>query len=208
LEIARHEVIASGAEAVLIKGLFLGIPSIFKVRRPKSYRMRELDELLRRSRTLTEAKVMCDAKQVGVSCPTVLYIDPDEATIVMEYIPGPTLRSILSEGNITLLRELGLMVGKLHSTGIIHGDLTTSNVILSRGRLYLIDFGLSFYSRRIEDQGEDIHLFYRCMDSTHPHLYDSGVALFNEGYTEARGEAAGAILKRASEIYSRGRYRA
>lgn len=208
MEIARHEVIAAGAEAILIRGVFLGIPSVFKVRKPKGYRLKELDEQLRRHRTMLEAKIMRDAKQAGVLCPAVLYVDLDEATIVMEHIPGLTLRNTLSSKNTLLLRDLGAMIGKLHSVGIIHGDLTTSNVILSRGRLYLIDFGLSFYSNRIEDQGEDIHLLYRCIDSTHPNIYHDGVSLFNKGYTEVRGAAAAPVLKRAGEIYSRGRYRA
>ncbi len=206
MEIAKCQVIAAGAEAILIKGMFLGIPSVFKVRRSKRYRVKELDEWLRKHRTVVEAKIMCDAKQAGVLCPAVLYIDLDKATIVMEYIPGQTLKTVLSRANVTLLRDLGAMIGKLHSTGIVHGDLTTSNVILSKGRLYLIDFGLSFYSKRVEDQGEDIHLFYRCMDSTHPEVYHDGIAAFNRGYAETRGDAA-AILRRAYDIYLRGRYR-
>ena len=71
----------------------------------------------------------------------------------MERIDGTILKDALSS---VALKEAGRMVGHLHNAGIVHGDLTTSNMIIKNDRCYLIDFGLGYNSTEIEARGVDI----------------------------------------------------
>ena len=99
------------------------------------------------------------------------------------------------------------MVGKLHTAGIMHGDLTTSNLILrkSDGRCVLIDFGLSQVTTEIEQRGVDIHVFFQTLESTAPERAESLKAAFITGYTETF-EGADDVIHREHEIGLRGRY--
>ena len=117
--------------------------AISKLRNPKKYRNITLDNLIRGRRTIHEANMLSDVKKTGVKTPFIYFLDPQRAEIIMEYIDGENVKDILS-------KEIGFEMGKyvsiLHNKNIIHGDLTTSNFIKRRDVLYLIDFGLSFYS--------------------------------------------------------------
>jgi len=95
-------------------------------------------------------------------------------------------------------------VGKLHQGGIVHGDLTTSNMILTRGKICLIDFGLSFYEKTVEAQGVDVHVYFQTLESTHDQPGELMEA-FVAGYTRAYPQAE-AVLQRVKEIKARGRY--
>ena len=205
------ELIGIGAEAVLTLGELYGFKVVRKARLPKPYRDPKLDEALRRERTATEAKIMIEAKSLGIPCPTVLDVDLEEAVIVMDYVEGPRLSRVLTElprDELTrIFVELGKYAGLLHAHGIVHGDLTTSNVILHWGRPYLIDFGLSQYSRQLEDRGVDVHLFLRALESTHFSLSKFLFERFMEGYASVVGEdEAKRVLEKVREIRRRGRY--
>jgi N6-L-threonylcarbamoyladenine synthase/protein kinase Bud32 len=119
----------------------------------------------------------------------------------MERVEGPLLKEVLTRENV---REAGRMVGKLHTAGIVHGDLTTSNIIVRDGSCVLIDFGLSLVSSEIEARGVDLHVFFQTLKSTtreYPTLREA----FIEGYaSEFPGSAE--VLSREKEIEHRGRY--
>ncbi|MCD6340455.1 MAG: Kae1-associated kinase Bud32 [Desulfurococcales archaeon] len=209
----EFEVLAVGAEAVLMKGYFLGIEAVYKVRIPKPYRDHRLDLRLRRERTLTEAKLMVTAKRAGVNVPYILLIEPDAGVIIMEYLKGSLLKNILNTlpdpVMHKILKLVGAMVGRLHGGGIVHGDLTTSNIIIHRdtGEPYLIDFGLAKVSDDIEDRGVDIHLFLRSLESTHYVIKDKAYSYFLEGYGEVVGqEELNKVIDKVREIRLRGRY--
>src|SRR5207302_11045061 len=87
--------IKRGAEAELRRTEFLGRAAVDKVRVPKSYRVPELDDGLRRSRIRIEARLMAEARAAGVPVPIIYDIDLVEAKIVMEYVAGPTLKEVL-----------------------------------------------------------------------------------------------------------------
>src|SRR5436189_6227374 len=128
----------TGAEAELRRTEFLGRPAVDKVRVPKSYRLTELDDGLRRSRIRTEARLMAEARAAGVPVPVIYDIDLGGAKIVMEYVPGPTLKEVLDRGGpagLEVAREMGRVIGRLHRAGIVHGDLTTSNMLWRDGRI-------------------------------------------------------------------------
>jgi len=204
-------VIYVGAEAALILGEFLGIRAIYKIRLPKPYRDPNLDLLVRSSRTKTEAKIMLFVRSLGVNVPTILLVDLDLALIVMEYIEGLLLRDLLSNlsPNLTckLIRNVGSQVAKMHKAGVVHGDLTTSNMIYSNGRIYIVDFGLAKMSKSLEDRGVDVHLFLRSLESVHFNLKDLLFNCFIEGYENVLGsKAKEEILAKVHEIRLRGRY--
>jgi len=173
-----------------------------KHRVSKRYRVSALDRRLITERTRAEARLIAAARKGGVPTPVMSGITAD--TITMEYVDGTLLTDNLSK--ITVL-EAGRIVGKLHTAGIMHGDLTTSNLILrkSDGKCVLIDFGLSQVTTEIEQRGVDIHVFFQTLESTAPDRAETLKAAFITGYTETFGEAADVIC-REHEIELRGRY--
>ncbi|NJD99574.1 Kae1-associated kinase Bud32 [Thermococcus sp. LS1] len=213
------ELIKQGAEAKIYLAHFeeLYFPwdnekVIIKHRIPKRYRIKEIDERLRKERTVREARVLHKAKEFGVNCPYVYEVDLRDMKIVMEFIEGERLKELLEsvpmEERLNLCREIGRQVGKLHEAGIVHGDLTTSNMILRDGKVYLIDFGLADFDPTLEAQGVDLHLLKRAMESTHYTWFEEGFAAVLEGYADVRGrEKAEELKAKIEEIESRGRYR-
>jgi len=187
-----------GAEAVItITGT-----TAEKRRISKRYRVPALDKRLIAERTRAEARLIAAARKGGVPTPVMSDITSD--TIRMEYIEGTLLSASLSE---TSIREAGRLVGKLHTAGIMHGDLTTSNLILRRsdGMCVLIDFGLSQVTPEIEQRGVDIHVLFQTLESTAPDRAESLKAAFTFGYSETF-EGAADVIHREHEIGQRGRY--
>src|SRR5436309_655258 len=162
--------IKRGAEAELRRTEFLGRPAVDKVRVPKSYRLTELDDGLRRSRIRIEARLMAEARAAGVPVPIIYDIDLVEAKIVMEYVSGPTLKEVLDRrgsAGLEVAREMGRVIGRLHRAGIVHGDLTTSNMLWRDGRIVMIDFSLGGKDRGREARGVDLHLLREGLVSAH-----------------------------------------
>jgi len=203
--------IAAGAEAYLYKGKFLGFDVIIKYRAPKSYRDPRLDRLIRYERTLTESRIMQLVRCLGIYVPAILYVDPEKALIVMEYVKGTLLRDLIpslnAEVRCEFFKTLGTYVGKMHMSNIIHGDLTTSNIIICNNTPYIIDFGLSRISDDTEDKGVDIHLMLRSLESTHYSTSKELFKCFTSGYGGVVGdELLNTILSKVREIRLRGRY--
>ena len=204
--------IRKGAEADLYLEDWYGLKIIRKVRKTKAYRLPSLDFEIRRGRTSHEAQIMHDAKLIGVPTPTIYLVDMGATTIFMEYIEGirvkEALNDLSSSERESLCKVLGHLIGRLHRKGIIHGDLTTSNMIVSEnGKVSLIDFGLSEYSEELEKRGVDLLLMKRALQSTH---YAYARECFNaviDGYAREMGsEVAREVVERVEEIEKRGRY--
>lgn len=172
---------------------------LVKSRIPKRYRVRELDERIRRERTRAEARLISEARRAGVATP-VIY-DIYNSTIEMDYIEGKPLKYVISED---LCEKLGELVGRLHAAGIIHGDLTTSNIIWDGSRMWLIDFGLAFSAEDLESRGVDIHVLFQTLESSHPN-HEALIDAFCRGYYRTL-ESAEDVLERVVEIETRGRY--
>lgn len=185
-----------GAEAVVL----IEADKVIKTRIKKDYRIKELDERLRTERTRAEAKIMSEARRLGV--PTPIIYDVGRFDLIMEAIEGTPLKDVIDEEKARLA---GVLVGKLHGGGIIHGDLTTSNMLVKGDRIYLIDFGLAFYDELLESRGVDVHVFYQTLISSHKE-HERLMAAFAEGYRSSfRG--ADDVLERVREIEYRGRYK-
>lgn len=214
------KLIAQGAEAKIYEAYFNEVFSadlldervIVKHRIPKRYRIPEIDLKLRKERTVREARILHRAKEFGVSCPHVYEVNLRDMIIVMEFIDGKRLKEHLEEvpmdERLALCREIGRQIARLHKAGIIHGDLTTSNMILRDGKVYLIDFGLADFDSTLEAKGVDLHLLKRAMESTHYTWFERGFEGVLEGYGEVLGEKGRKeIEEKIEEIESRGRYR-
>ena len=213
--IFQEKLIHKGAEANLFCGVWFGKKVIFKHRIPKVYRIEELDRNIRFARTLNEGKALIKVKNYGINVPTVYEIDRNKALIVMKNIEGEKLRDIIGTTNKIKLKEYLKKVGQftalLHINGHIHGDITTSNILLTpQEEIFLIDFGLHEYSDKIEDKAVDLHLFKRVLLSSHGQNYKDCYNSFLEGYrieyennylTDYKE-----IIKNIDVIESRGRY--
>ena len=191
--------IAQGAEAVLYQDGAL----VIKERISKGYRLASLDESLRRFRTKREAKVLSKLEEMNFPAPHLKEFS--EARLTMDFIHGEKLRDVLLKGKEdNFADQIGELVGRLHLKNIIHGDLTTSNMIMNNDRLNLIDFGLSSFSEKVEDKAVDLFLLDRSLKSTHFTIYPSIFENVLEGYKYNNPEAEN-VLGRLEKVMARGR---
>jgi TP53 regulating kinase-like protein len=202
--------IKKGAEAELYHGDWLGFDAIFKRRVPKNYRNRDLDSLIRSTRTSLEAKLLSESRRLGVPTPIVYMVDLEKAEITMSHIDGVPMKRLINdldqEGVRSAFEEVGELVGRLHRGGIVHGDLTTSNMIMKDGRIFFIDFGLGEYSSSTEARGVDIHLMRRTLESSHHEASKLAYSSFIAGYSKIMSSSAQEVIRRVGEIRRRGRY--
>jgi len=196
-----------GAEAEIHLSSWMGKKVIQKRRITKTYRLEEIDEKLRRSRTKKEAQLMIDARRSGISVPVIYDIDINQYQIIMEYLDAPRVKDVLDE--LTMMEQkslcvtIGKEIAKLHRYGLIHGDITTSNLVLSKERVYFIDFGLGEKCCEDEARGVDLHLLMEAFSATHrnPQCFEWVM----QGYRKAFGDAS-MIEKKIEDIGKRGRY--
>ncbi len=199
----HYQIIKRGAEADIFFVEWYKEKAISKLRTAKKFRHKILDDIIRARRTIHEANMLHAAKRTGIKTPYIYFLDPKKAEIIMEYINGKNVKSIISK---EIGKEVGKYVSLLHNNSIIHGDLTTSNFILDRSNLYLIDFGLAFYSKRIEDMATDIRVIKEILSSAHNDIFEETFDKFLEGYSEYTIHNLNRILNIVKEIERRGRY--
>ncbi len=203
--LVEGSLVAKGAEAELWSGTMLGMPVIIKRRISKAYRNPALDFKLRVNRTFEEGRLISKAYIAGVSVPVPLFIDPINFMIVEGRVKGELLRDVVESKG--LMRSVGVEVAKMHGAGIVHGDLTTSNVMItSEGKPVIIDFGLGAFSNDVEDLGVDVLLMKKSLEANVPNKAKALYEEFMEGYREVAGAASDDVYKRAEEIERRGRY--
>ena len=190
--------IAQGAEATV----FADYKSKKEVKKriPKTYRLPALDNTLRQSRTKREATVLAKLRLAQIPCPDI--ISSSESTLEMAYIPGKRLRDVLTKKNYAgYCKELGKLVRLIHKQHIIHGDLTTSNFVVheKENKIYVVDFGLSFFSHKIEDKAVDIHLLRQALESKHYQFWEPAFKIFLKSYNDSE------VAKRLEQVEQRGR---
>ncbi len=190
--------IAQGAEAILYKDK----GKILKDRISKSYRIPEIDVKLRKERTKTEARILHKLLRAGLNVPEVLKFDAEKAVLEIEFIDGPKIRDYLDKTkDVHIFKQIAEQTQLMHDAGIVHGDLTTSNMILKGKMIYLIDFGLSEHSDRIEDKAVDLHLLKECLRSKHFEIWEACWKIFESHYKNK------AVLDRLKKVEQRGRYK-
>ena len=197
-----QKLIAQGAEAKL----FLKEGRILKQRFAKSYRIKEIDEKLRGSRTRREAKVLQKLGAINFPAPKIINSDEKE-NLIIEKIDGNLIKDILEKSDYKkLCAEIGRKVAILHNNSIIHGDLTTSNMVFSK-QIYFIDFGLSFFSEKAEDKAVDLHLLKEGLESKHYRIWEECFKSALNAYKQ-EAKKSKETLKRLEAVEKRGRYRA
>jgi len=196
----KPQTIQQGAEAIIYKIK----NKIVKDRIKKSYRLPQLDNKLRTRRTKSEAKIINKLKSI-INVPKIRFIDEVRNEITMEYISGKKLSEHLEKLNYQQIsKQLGEILTKLHNQDIIHGDLTTSNMILKNNKIYLIDFGLGFHSHKIEDKAVDLHLLKQALEAKHFTIAKQCIKIILKNY---KSEQSKLIIPRIQVIESRGRYK-
>jgi TP53 regulating kinase-like protein len=211
-EVASRTLLKKGAEASLYLADWHGRRVVIKTRFPKKYRPAELDAEIRSYRTVHEPQLMHEAKKAGVPTPTIFLVDLKNAAITMEFVEGKQVKQLLGsiskEERQELCVEIGKLIGRLHGHGVIHGDLTTSNMILNaEGKIFLVDFGLGEKNIELEARGVDLHLMKRALQSTHYQFAEECFESVMKGYTAVLGaEETGKVLGKIREIERRGRY--
>lgn len=186
------KIIGKGAEAILYQDK----NKVIKDRVPKKYRLVELDKSLRKSRTKREVKVLSKVK----NAPGVF--SSNDFKIEMEFIKGDLLRDIFNKEGLKYCLSIGKHIRQMHDSGIIHGDLTTSNMIIKNKKVYFIDFGLSFFSEKVEDKAVDLHLLKQALESKHYQNWRKAFDLVWKGYNPDKG-----FIDRFYKVESRGRYK-
>jgi TP53 regulating kinase and related kinases len=188
--------IGMGAEAIVTRS----DKGILKSRPAKSYRHPQLDAQLRTTRTRHEARILEKAKLAGIPVPDVTVID--DTTLLLSEAKGVQVKEVL-DADPLIAHTIGRMLAALHDQNIIHGDLTTSNMIIDNHHVTLIDFGLSFHSAKEEDKAVDIHLFRQSLESKHHRVLAQSYRHFLQGYRDS--PHAEKVIERLRQVESRGR---
>ena len=201
-------IVRRGAEAEISRGTRMGRQVMVKSRVPKAYRHVELDSALRASRTKNEARLIQEARRHGIPTPVIYDIDMQKAEIVMEEIIGPRVKDALlsapQKEAEDICAEIGRLTALLHKAGMVHGDLTTSNMILQGQKIYFIDFSLGSRNAEIEEMGVDLHLLKEAFQSAHSErfeLFQMVLGSYSKHFDQAKK-----VVAKIREIEERGRY--
>ena len=199
--------VKKGAEADIYATIWNGLNSILKIRKKKDYRVHSLDMRIRTLRTIREAKMISETKSFGITTPLVYFVDEKKCEIYLQFIKGKLVRDLPLNKIIKMCTEIGRIVGTLHKNGVMHGDLTTSNFILSNQGLVVLDFGLSQKTDKIDDYAIDLRLFKEVLNSAHAQIVEDAWVSFVLGYRKILGNMlTEKILSHVSVIEKRGRY--
>jgi len=198
----KEKIIAHGAEAkIILKDGF-----VIKDRIKKSYRIKELDEKIRKSRTKAEEKIMLKASEI-INVPRPKMIGDNKLEI--ELVDGKKLSQYLDSFEFgkqkRICEEIGKEVSKMHKESIIHGDLTTSNMIWGSDKIFFIDFGLGFVSHKTEDQAVDLHLLKQALEAKHFKKWQDLWKAVEKGYSSSKDSKK--VLERLVAVERRGRYK-
>jgi TP53 regulating kinase-like protein len=208
--VTKDNIIYRGAEAEICLSKYMDFKVVEKRRLKKRYRIKNIDDRLISTRTKSETKLIADSRKQGVCVPTIFDVDLEKGIITMEYINGERIKDIFNDldekerENICI--KIGESIARLHNADIIHGDITTSNMLLYEDRIYFIDFGLGEINNEIETKGVDLHVLMEAIESTHS-KYADYFKFVLEGYKKELKEDSNLVVKKIEEIVKRGRYR-
>lgn len=132
--------------------------ALLKYRFPKTYRHHTLSTQLTASRTTAEARALVRCAKAGVNTPGILCLDEAQGILGLEIIQGKSVRELLgggAEGDefeegkddpeeiqeeetavveekvaLEMMKLIGEQLAKMHQAHVIHGDLTTSNMMV------------------------------------------------------------------------------
>jgi len=199
-----------GAEAEIRLAKHMNHQVVQKKRIKKTYRIKNIDDKLISYRTREEAKLMTEARLYGVSIPIIYDVDLFNGVITMEYLRGKRIKDILNKisekERKRICNKIGESIARFHNNNIIHGDITTSNMILMDDRIHFIDFGLGEKNSEIESKGVDLHVLMEAIESTHS-KYSNCFKYVLDGYRKEYKGNPEHVINKIDEIVKRGRYR-
>jgi len=208
--VTKKTILYRGAEAKIQLSVYMGFKVVEKRRIKKLYRIKNIDDRLISYRTKEEAKLMTEARNCGISVPIIYDVNLEEGIITMEYLDGKRIKDILNDisekERIQICNKIGESIARFHNNDIIHGDITTSNMILLDDRVHFIDFGLGEKNSEIETKGVDLHVLMEALESTHS-KYANCFKYVLDGYRKEFKGNANVVVKKIEEIVKRGRYR-
>lgn len=205
--VSTLKLVKKGAEADIYLTSWNKSSAILKIRKPKKYRNPTLDSKIRKQRTIREAQTISEIKSFGIPSPLVYHVNLKKSQIIMQEIPGKPVHDLSESKIIELSKEIGKLVGIMHNNGVMHGDLTTSNFILYKKKIYVIDFGLSQKTIKPEDHAVDLRLIKEILNSAHAKIMVPSWKNFLSGYKSSVGTSKFLKIESlVSEIESRGRY--
>jgi TP53 regulating kinase and related kinases len=198
------KILYSGAEA----HLYLEDNKLVKERISKGYRHEFIDNMKRKYPTRKEFKILMKAKKF-MNVPEAFEVDDVNMKVVMEFVEGDVLKESLDNYSKKKREEvcklIGIQMAKMHDNNIIHGDLTTSNMILKKDKVFFIDFGLGYISHRIEDRAVDLHLLRQAFESKHFKYSEELFKNMLKGYKKSSNFKE--VLERLKKVEMRGRYK-
>ena len=201
------KLLKKGAEGDVYQTLWNNQKAIKKIRKKKEYRNSILDQRIRKQRTIREAQIISKVKEFGISTPLIYFVDTKNCVIIMQQITGKLAQDLPKDKLISSCKKIGKIIGLMHKNGIMHGDLTTSNFIISKNKIFLIDFGLASKTSKPEDHAVDLRLFKEILNSQHAGIMKKAWTNFLKGYRMSVGESRfKKITNIVSIIESRGRY--
>lgn len=210
---SKNTILSQGAEATLTKVKIFGEWAVEKARTPKTYRHPELDARLRKERTAHEARMTHEVKTIGIPSPILYAWDSLNCKLIIEFINGTRLKNVLLQKGVSpsrkknLCEEFGKIIAMMHVHGFVHGDLTTSNVLVrkkgKKDELVLIDFGLSAHSKKLEDIAVDLVNLKKTFTATHAD-FEEGWKIIQDAYRASGGKAS--ALKQMEKVEQRIRY--
>lgn len=220
-----------GAEAKIYTGSFLGQKSIAKERFSKKYRHPQLDDRITKERLKGEIRSLMRCKLANIRTPTIYYVDMNNGILVMEYLESAiTCREYIdsllkgssaglnnAQDKLTnLSTQIGQVLALMHKNSVIHGDLTTSNMLIEQmnkngeQKICLIDFGLGFAEGTPEDKGVDLYVLERALISTHPNtefMFNAVINSYKQVLKADRKKECDEVIRKFEEIRMRGRKR-
>ena len=201
------KLIRRGAEGDIFFTTWNSQKAILKSRKKKDYRNSSLDYRLRKQRTIRESQIMSEVKEFGIHAPLIHFVDIINCDIIMQKIDGVLVRDLPNSKLVNACKKIGRLVGTMHKNGITHGDLTTSNFIISKGNIFIIDFGLASRTSKFDDHAVDLRLFKEILNSAHAEIFEKAWPNFLSGYKTSVGkERFAKVTNQVMVIESRGRY--
>ena len=201
------KLIRRGAEGDIFFTTWNSQKAILKSRKKKDYRNSSLDYRLRKQRTIRESQIMSEVKEFGIHAPLIHFVDIINCDIIMQKIDGVLVRDLPNSKLVNACKKIGRLVGTMHKNGITHGDLTTSNFIISKGNIFIIDFGLASRTSKFDDHAVDLRLFKEILNSAHAEIFEKAWSNFLSGYKTSVGkERFVKVTNQVMVIESRGRY--
>ena len=192
-----NKIIGVGAESKIVQ---ITPEVLEKIRVSKLYRIEKLDLKLRKFRNKREFKILNKLYENSVNVPKPISIDEKNISFRFEFICGNVLKSCLTK---KILFDAFNQIILMHNLNVVHGDLTTLNMMKKGDKIYLIDFGLSNFSLKIEDRAVDLNLFFNCIKNEHPNFYKYKIDLLS--IYEKEVNKGNLVIKRLENLEMRGR---